>query len=77
MADHQYGIHKVHGNYQRVFNEWSTIEKDIADPLQSAAHYMNVLVTYYLSLTFKLSALIKTTSSRINKFFESILLDNF
>jgi len=52
MADHQYGIHKVHGNYQRVFNEWSTIEKDKADPLRSAAHYMNVLVTYYLSLTF-------------------------
>ncbi|XP_052803527.1 sorting nexin-4-like [Mya arenaria] len=42
MADHQFGIHKLHGNYQRVFNEWSTIEKDMTDPLQSAAHYMNV-----------------------------------
>ncbi|KAL4228923.1 intercellular trafficking and secretion [Mactra antiquata] len=42
MADHQYGIHKVHGNYHRVFNEWSGIEKDMSDPLQSAAHYMNV-----------------------------------
>ncbi|XP_060592038.1 sorting nexin-4-like [Ruditapes philippinarum] len=42
MADHQYGIHKLHANYHRVFNEWSGIEKDMSEPLQSAGHYMNV-----------------------------------
>ncbi|XP_053408760.1 sorting nexin-4-like [Mercenaria mercenaria] len=42
MADHQYGIHKIHANYHRVFNEWSGIEKEMSEPLQSAAHYMNV-----------------------------------
>ncbi|ESO87762.1 hypothetical protein LOTGIDRAFT_234986 [Lottia gigantea] len=43
MADKLYGIHKVHGNYARVFGEWSCIEKDMAEPLQSAGHYMDVL----------------------------------
>lgn len=42
LADRLYAIHKVHGNYARVFNEWSSIDKDIADPLQGAAHYMDV-----------------------------------
>ncbi|XP_033732069.1 sorting nexin-4-like isoform X2 [Pecten maximus] len=42
MADKIYGIHKVHANYSRVFCEWSGIEKDMAEPLQSAGHYMNV-----------------------------------
>ena len=42
MADKLYGIHKIHGNYGRVFNELSGIEKEMAEPLQSASHYMNV-----------------------------------
>ncbi|GFS20017.1 sorting nexin-4 [Elysia marginata] len=42
LCDKLYGIHKVHGNYARVFNEWSAIEKDIAEHLQSASHYMDV-----------------------------------
>lgn len=42
MADKLYGIHKVHANYSRVYCEWSGIEKEMADPLQSAGHYMNV-----------------------------------
>ncbi|XP_064614027.1 sorting nexin-4-like [Liolophura sinensis] len=42
LADRLYAIHKVHGNYARVLNEWSSIDKDIADPLQGAAHYMDV-----------------------------------
>ncbi|XP_069119489.1 sorting nexin-4-like isoform X2 [Argopecten irradians] len=42
MADKIYGIHKVHANYSRVFCEWSGIEKDMSEPLQSAGHYMNV-----------------------------------
>ncbi|CAG5123046.1 unnamed protein product, partial [Candidula unifasciata] len=42
LCDKLYGIHKVHGNYARVFNEWSALEKDIAEHLQSASHYMDV-----------------------------------
>ncbi|BFZ06298.1 hypothetical protein BsWGS_09337 [Bradybaena similaris] len=42
LCDKLYGIHKVHGNYARVFNEWSSLEKDIAEHLQSASHYMDV-----------------------------------
>lgn len=42
LCDKLYGIHKVHANYARVFHEWSLIEKDIAQPLQSAGHYMDV-----------------------------------
>ncbi|KAK7495702.1 hypothetical protein BaRGS_00013149 [Batillaria attramentaria] len=42
LCDKLYGIHKVHANYTRVFHEWSLIEKDIAQPLQSAGHYMDV-----------------------------------
>ncbi|XP_052091043.1 sorting nexin-4-like [Mytilus californianus] len=42
MADKVYGIHKVHSNYGRVFCEWSGIEKEMAEPLKSCGHYMNV-----------------------------------
>ncbi|XP_046357377.1 sorting nexin-4-like [Haliotis cracherodii] len=42
ICDKLYGIHKVHGNYARVFSEWSGIEKDIAEALQSSGHYMDV-----------------------------------
>ena len=42
LSDKLYGIHKVHANYARVFHEWSLIEKDISQPLQSAGHYMDV-----------------------------------
>lgn len=42
MADKVYGIHKVHCNYGRVFCEWSGIEKEMAEPLNGAGHYMNV-----------------------------------
>ncbi|XP_059166974.1 sorting nexin-4-like isoform X2 [Physella acuta] len=45
LCDKLYGIHKVHGNYARVFNEWSTIEKEIAEHLQSASHYMDVFAS--------------------------------
>ncbi|XP_050405301.1 sorting nexin-4 [Patella vulgata] len=45
MADKLYAIHKVHGNYARVFGEWSCIEKDMSEPLQSAGHYMDVLAS--------------------------------
>ena len=42
ICDRQYGIHKVHANYARVFGEWSTIEKDMSEALQSTGHYMDV-----------------------------------
>ncbi|XP_070536510.1 sorting nexin-4-like isoform X2 [Ptychodera flava] len=42
LADRLYGIHKIHGNYGRVFSEWSGIEKKMGDGLQSAGHYMDV-----------------------------------
>lgn len=42
MCDKLYGIHKVHGNYARVFSEWSGMEKDIAEHLMSSSHYMDV-----------------------------------
>lgn len=42
ICDKVYGIHKIHGNYGRVFSEWSAIEKEMADGLQSAGHYMDV-----------------------------------
>ena len=45
LCDKLYGIHKVHANYARVFHEWSLIEKDISQPLQSAGHYMDVWVS--------------------------------
>ncbi|XP_035828151.1 sorting nexin-4 isoform X2 [Aplysia californica] len=45
LCDKLYGIHKVHSNYARVFNEWSALDKDIAEHLQSASHYMDVFAT--------------------------------
>ena len=42
LCDKLYGLHKVHANYGRVFSEWSGIEKEMADGLQSAGHYMDV-----------------------------------
>ncbi|ELU02744.1 hypothetical protein CAPTEDRAFT_175446 [Capitella teleta] len=42
LADRLYGVHKLHQNYGRVFSEWSALEKDMADGLQSAGHYMDV-----------------------------------
>ena len=41
IADKTYGMHKIHANYGRVFSEWSAIERDMADGLQSAGHYMD------------------------------------
>ncbi|XP_038607380.1 sorting nexin-4 isoform X2 [Tachyglossus aculeatus] len=41
-ADRLYGVYKVHGNYGRVFSEWSAIEKEMGDGLQSAGHHMDV-----------------------------------
>ena len=29
LADRLYGIHKIHGNYGRVFSEWSGIEQEM------------------------------------------------
>ncbi|XP_073767707.1 sorting nexin-4 isoform X3 [Danio rerio] len=40
-ADRFYGVYKVHGNYGRVFSEWSAIEKEMGDGLQSAGHHMD------------------------------------
>ncbi|XP_077993023.1 sorting nexin-4-like isoform X2 [Glandiceps talaboti] len=42
LAERLYGLHKIHGNYGRVFSEWSGIEKKMGDGLQSAGHYMDV-----------------------------------
>ncbi|KAE8581707.1 hypothetical protein XENTR_v10024909 [Xenopus tropicalis] len=36
VADRLYGVYKVHGNYGRVFSEWSAIEREMGDGLQSA-----------------------------------------
>uniref|UniRef100_A0A3B4Z6G9 Sorting nexin-4-like n=1 Tax=Stegastes partitus TaxID=144197 RepID=A0A3B4Z6G9_9TELE len=40
-GDRLYGVYKVHGNYGRVFSEWSAIEKEMGDGLQSAGHHMD------------------------------------
>ncbi|CAG5129194.1 unnamed protein product, partial [Candidula unifasciata] len=42
MCEKLYGVHKVHGNYARVFNQWGETEKDSAEHLQNASHYMDV-----------------------------------
>ena len=42
IADKSYGIHKIYANYGRVFSEWSGIDRDMADGLQTAGHYMDV-----------------------------------
>ncbi|XP_064420017.1 sorting nexin-4 [Latimeria chalumnae] len=42
VADRLYGVYKVHGNYGRVFSEWSAIERGMGDGLQSAGHHMDV-----------------------------------
>uniref|UniRef100_A0A673BCE7 Sorting nexin-4-like n=1 Tax=Sphaeramia orbicularis TaxID=375764 RepID=A0A673BCE7_9TELE len=47
VADRLYGVYKVHGNYGRVFSEWSAIEKEMGDGLQSAGHHMD---TYAASI---------------------------
>uniref|UniRef100_A0AAQ5Y008 PX domain-containing protein n=1 Tax=Amphiprion ocellaris TaxID=80972 RepID=A0AAQ5Y008_AMPOC len=44
VADRLYGVYKVHGNYGRVFSEWSAIEKEMGDGLQSAGHHMDAAV---------------------------------
>uniref|UniRef100_A0A8C5FTB7 PX domain-containing protein n=1 Tax=Gadus morhua TaxID=8049 RepID=A0A8C5FTB7_GADMO len=41
VADRMYGVYKVHGNYGRIFSEWSAIEKEMGDGLQSAGHHMD------------------------------------
>ncbi|KAM9845815.1 sorting nexin-4-like [Aulostomus maculatus] len=41
VADRLYGVYKIHGNYGRVFSEWSAIEKEMGDGLQSAGHHMD------------------------------------
>nr|XP_046235108.1 sorting nexin-4-like [Scatophagus argus] len=45
VADRLYGVYKVHGNYGRVFSEWSAIEKEMGDGLQSAGHHMDAYAT--------------------------------
>uniref|UniRef100_A0A8C5E7B5 Sorting nexin-4-like n=1 Tax=Gouania willdenowi TaxID=441366 RepID=A0A8C5E7B5_GOUWI len=47
VADRLYGVYKVHGNYGRVFSEWSAIENEMGDGLQSAGHHMD---TYAASI---------------------------
>ncbi|XP_072020003.1 sorting nexin-4-like isoform X2 [Amphiura filiformis] len=46
LADRLYGIHKIHGNYGRVFSEWSGIEQEMGDGLQSAGHFMDAYKDY-------------------------------
>lgn len=46
LAGTLYGIHKIHGNYGRVFSEWSGIEKEMGDGLQSAGHFMDAYKDY-------------------------------
>ncbi|XP_075867327.1 sorting nexin-4-like isoform X1 [Nelusetta ayraudi] len=41
VADRLYAVYKVHGNYGRVFSEWSAIEREMGDGLQSAGHHMD------------------------------------
>ncbi|KAJ3584352.1 hypothetical protein NHX12_014847 [Muraenolepis orangiensis] len=41
VTDRLYGVYKVHGNYGRVFSEWSVLEKQMGDGLQSAGHHMD------------------------------------
>lgn len=41
LADRIFAIHKLHGNYGRVFSEWSALEKTMGDGLQRAGHYMD------------------------------------
>ena len=71
MADRQFGVHKVHGNYHRVFNEWSGIEKDMSDQLQSAAHYMNVWVFRFFFSIFQSFFILQQLQ---NKYIELILI---
>jgi len=42
LADRVYGIHKIHANYGRVFKEWGSIEKYIAEGLNTSGHFMEV-----------------------------------
>ena len=42
ICDRVYGIHKLHANYAREFTDWAAVEKDMADGLNSAGHYMDV-----------------------------------
>ena len=46
LADREFGVHKLHANYGRVFSEWSGLEREMADGLQTAGHYMDVYVWY-------------------------------
>ncbi|XP_022099855.1 sorting nexin-4-like isoform X3 [Acanthaster planci] len=46
LVDRLYGIHKIHGNYGRVFSEWSGIEQEMGDGLQSAGHFMDAYKDY-------------------------------
>uniref|UniRef100_A0A8C6M5M5 Sorting nexin 4 n=1 Tax=Nothobranchius furzeri TaxID=105023 RepID=A0A8C6M5M5_NOTFU len=41
VADRLYAVYKVHGNYGRIFSEWSVIEKEMGDGLQSAGHHID------------------------------------
>ncbi|CAH1775079.1 unnamed protein product, partial [Owenia fusiformis] len=41
MADQEFGVHRIHANYGRVFSEWSGLEKEMGDGLQSAGHFMD------------------------------------
>ncbi|XP_013397548.1 sorting nexin-4-like [Lingula anatina] len=42
LCDRLYAYHKVNANYGRVFSEWSALEKEMADGLQSAGHFVDV-----------------------------------
>ncbi|XP_034042295.1 sorting nexin-4 [Thalassophryne amazonica] len=46
-ADRLYGVYKVHGNYGRVFSEWSAVEKEMGERTAGAGHHMD---TYAASI---------------------------
>ncbi|XP_076252032.1 sorting nexin-4-like [Rhynchophorus ferrugineus] len=45
VAERQYAVHKLHGNYGRVFSEWSANEKEMGDSLQKIGHYLDSLAS--------------------------------
>jgi len=43
IADIVSSIHKHHATYGKVFSEWSSLEKEMGDGLQTSGHYMDRL----------------------------------
>lgn len=41
IMEKNYALSKLHGNYGKLFSEWSVIEKEMGDGLQKAGHYFD------------------------------------